>query len=177
MEYRRDDAASIQRLRGTLIHNGKCSTTPAVGSLPVSLIQSAFRGFSVAEVRSSMLLSAGFNAAMLAAILLAMITAAADPEDGITFFPAAKPLAENIFGIVSHSHLKARLDNQCRSCQLNDGCLEPSQPRGIANGPRSRTRSGSPLAQPSAKLYTMMMTDCTPSAWMMLRCLFRRVFR
>jgi hypothetical protein len=156
MEYRRDDGASIQRLPGTLIHNGKRCTTAAVGSLPVSLVQPAFRSFSVAEVRSSTLLSAGFSAAPLTAILLAMITAAADPEDGVTFFPAAKPLTENIFGIVSHSHLKARLDNACRSCQLNDGCLEPSQPRGIANGPRSRTRSGSPLAQPSARNYTII---------------------
>ena len=124
MEYRRDDAASIQRLPGTLIHNGKCCTTPAIGSLPVSLVQPAFRSFSAAEVRSSTLLAAGFSAAPLAAILLAMITAAADPEDSVTFFPAAKPLTENIFGTVSHSHLKARLDNRQRSCQRMDGYLE-----------------------------------------------------
>jgi hypothetical protein len=95
-KYRRDDAASIQMLRGTLIHNEKCSST---------------------------LLTASFGAAMLTAILLAMIAAAADPEDGVTFLPAANPLTENIFGIVSHSHLKARLDNQHRSCQFMDGYL------------------------------------------------------
>jgi hypothetical protein len=50
-----------------------------------------------------------------------MIAAAADPEDGVAFLPTAKPLPENIFSSVSHSHLKARLDNGCRSCQLNDG--------------------------------------------------------
>jgi integrase len=32
-------------------------------------------------------------------------------------------------------------------------------------------------ARPSARLYTMMMTDLTPAAWMMLRQLFRRVFK
>jgi hypothetical protein len=52
-----------------------------------------------------------------------MIAVAADPEDGVTFLPMAKPLTENIFGIGSHSHLKARLDNRHRSCQLMDGYL------------------------------------------------------
>jgi hypothetical protein len=56
--------------------------------------------------------------------LLATIAAAADPKYGVTSSPAAKPLAENIFSNVSHSHLKARLDNGCRSCQLIGGCLE-----------------------------------------------------
>jgi hypothetical protein len=122
-KYRRDDAASIQILWGTLIHNGKRCPPPAIGSLPVALIQLSFQSLSVAEVRSSTLLTAGFGAAMLTAILLAMIAAAADPEDGVTFLPAANPLTENIFGIVSHSHLKARLDNQHRSCQFMDGYL------------------------------------------------------
>jgi hypothetical protein len=56
--------------------------------------------------------------------LLAMITAAADPKYGVTFLPTAKPLTENIFSIGSHSHLKARLDNRHRSCQLMDGYLD-----------------------------------------------------
>jgi len=109
---RRDDAASIQRLWGTLIHNGKCGPTPAIGSLPVALIKSSFQSFSMAQVRSSTLLSAGFGAATLAAILLSVIAAAADPENCVTFVPTAKPLAENIFRAVFHSHPKARLDKR-----------------------------------------------------------------
>jgi len=109
---RRDDAASIQRLWGTLIHNGKCGSTPAISSLPVALIKSSFQGFSMAEVCSSTLLSAGFGTATLAAILLAVIAAAADPENRVTFVPTAKPLAENIFSVASHSHSKARLDKR-----------------------------------------------------------------
>jgi hypothetical protein len=77
----------------------------------------------MAEVCSSTLLAACFGAAMLAAILLAMIAAAADPEDGVAFLPAAKPLTQNIFSVVSHAHPKARLDNRRRSCQLMDDCL------------------------------------------------------
>jgi hypothetical protein len=70
-------------------------------------------------VGSSTLLPTRFGAAIVAAILLAMVAAATDPENGIAFMPTAKPLAENIFSNPSHSHLKARLDNGCRSCQLN----------------------------------------------------------
>jgi len=95
-----------------LIHNGKCGPTPAIGSLPVALIKSSFQGFSMAEVCSSTLLSAGFGAATLIAILLAVIAAAADPENRVTFVPTAKPLAENIFRVASHSHSKARLDKR-----------------------------------------------------------------
>jgi len=89
----------------------------------------------MAKVCSSTLLAACFDPAMLAAILLAMIAAAADPEDGVAFLPATKPLTENILGVGSHSHLKARLDNRQRSCQLMHGYLEASQPRGFATGP------------------------------------------
>ena len=106
----RDDAASIQMIEGTLIHNGKCGPTPAISPLPVALIQSSFRSSSMAEVCSSALCPAGFDAAMLAAILLATIAAAADPEDGVTLLPAANPLTQNIFGGMSHLHTKARLD-------------------------------------------------------------------
>jgi hypothetical protein len=123
-KYWRDDVASVQILEGTLIHNGKRCAPSAIRSLSVALIQSSFQSFSVAEVCGPTLLAAGFGAAMLTAILLAMIAVTADPEYGVTFLPAAKPLTENIFSSVSHSHLRVRLDNGCRSCQLNDGCLE-----------------------------------------------------
>ena len=104
-ESGRDDAARLETLRGTLIHNGKCGAASAVGSLSVALIQFPFRSFSVAQVCGSTLRPAAFYAAPFAAILLAMIAMAANPEDGITFMPAAKPLTENIFGVGSHSHL------------------------------------------------------------------------
>ena len=74
-------------------------------------------------VGSSTLLPTRFSAAIVAAILLAMVAATTDPENGIAFMPTAKPLAENIFSKPSHPHLKARLDNGCRSCQLNGGYL------------------------------------------------------
>jgi len=111
-KYRRDDAASIPIVPGTLIHNGKCGATLAIGSLSVALIQPSFHSFSMTEVGCSTLLSTGFGAAVFAAILLAMIATATDPENGVTLLPAAKPLAQNIFSVVSHSHLKARLDRR-----------------------------------------------------------------
>jgi hypothetical protein len=62
--------------------------------------------------------------------LLAVIATAADPKYGVTSSPAAKPLAESIFSIVSHSHRKARLDNRHRPCQLMHGYLENLSTRG-----------------------------------------------
>jgi len=109
-KYRRDDVASVQIFGGTLIHNGKCCTPPPIGSLPVPLIESSFRSFSVAEICGSSLLAARFGAAMIATILLATIATAAEPEYGVTSSPAANPLAENNFSGVSHPHPKARLD-------------------------------------------------------------------
>ena len=132
----------------------------------------------MAEVCKSTLLAACFGPATLAAVLLAVITASTNPEDGITFLPAAKPLTKNIFSVGSHSHLKARLDNQHRSCQLMDGYLEGLSTERFATGPRSRLRSGSLPAQPSARSYTIDGADviCACGA-MILRCLNRQVFK
>jgi hypothetical protein len=54
--------------------------------------------------------------------LLAAIAATADPKYRGT--PTANLLTENNFSRVSHSHLKARLDNGCESWQLSAGYLE-----------------------------------------------------
>jgi hypothetical protein len=177
-KYRRDDAASIQTLWGTLIHNGKCGTPPAIRSLSVALIKSSFQRFPVAEVCSSSLLTACFGSAMLAAVLLAMIAATAYPEYGVTSLPTAKPLAENIFRNVSHSHLKARLDNGCRACQRNGGCLENlSTERNCQWTPVADTIGVSSCSTLRKKLHDYRDDVICACGAMMLRGLFRRMLR
>jgi hypothetical protein len=74
---------------------------------------------------------------------MALIAMAANPENCSALVPSANPLTQNIFfSGVSHPHPKARLDN---GRQPNDGDLENLSTRESANGPRSRTRSGSLL--------------------------------
>jgi hypothetical protein len=175
---RRDDAASIQGFQGTLIHNGKCGPTPAICSLPVALIQSSFPSLSMAEVCSSTLLSAGFGAATLTAILLAVIAAAADPEDRVTLLPAANSLTENIFSGMSHLHPKARLDNGRRSCQLMDGYLENlSTERKLPMGLGRGHDRGLRCSTFHKKLHDYRDDVTCACGVMMLRGLFRRVFK
>lgn len=130
------------------------------------------------QVCRSTLLAARFGPATLAAILLAMIAAAADPEGGVAFLPAAKPLAESIFGVGSHSHLKARLDNRQRSCQFMDGYLGNLSTRGFANGPRSPITIGVSSCSTFRKKLHDGWDDVTCACGaMMLRCLNRQVFK
>jgi hypothetical protein len=131
----------------------------------------------VAEVCRSSLGTTSFVAAAIAAITLSPIAAAAYPENGAAFTPAAKPLTQNIIYGVSHSHPKARLDNGRRSCQLNDGGWTPLTREVLPKRTPIGGTIGASPSQPSARLYTTMMMNCTPSAWMMLRYLFRRVFK
>ena len=177
-KHRRDDIASGRFMGGTLIHNGNCRQPLSIGFLAVPLIKPSFRSLPVTKVCSSTLLPARFVAAMVAAILLAAIAATADPKYRTAPLPPAKPLTENIFSRVSHSHPKARLDNGCRSWQLSFGCVDNlSHERCCQRTPVDDTIGVSP-ARPSAKDYTMMMDDCAaPMARMMLWYLFRRVFR
>lgn len=107
----------------------------------------------MADVRSSTLLTDRFAPATVAAILLATITTAADPEDGVAFLPAAKPLTENIFRIASHSHLKVRLDNRHGSCQLMNGYLENLSTERFCQWTPVADTSGVSPARPSAKEY------------------------
>lgn len=145
-KYRRKDIARRGRVVGTLIHNGNSRPACSIGPLTIPLIESSFRSFPMAKVSGSTLFAACFAAAMVATVLLPAVTAAANPKYRPAFSPAAKPLTENILDRVSHAHPKARLDNGCRLWQLNAGCVDSlSHERCCQNGPRSRTRPGSPL--------------------------------
>jgi hypothetical protein len=164
------DTAGRRGIRGTLIHNENRSQSLAIGFLSVLLVKSSFESLSVTKVCRAPLFPARLAAAMVTAILLTPIAAATDPKYRPALEPTANPLTQNIFSGVSHSHQKARLDNGCRSCQLNERLnRHPLTREDLPNGPRSPITIGVSPARLSARDYTMMMTNVTPSAWMMLR--------
>jgi hypothetical protein len=115
VKRRRGDIASGWLEGGTLIHNGICRQPCPIGLLSIPLIQSPFRSLPMTKVCSSTLLPARFAAAMVAAVLLTAIAGTANPKYRAAPVCPAKPLTENIFSRVSHSHPKARLDNGCRT--------------------------------------------------------------
>lgn len=170
---RRGDLACGRFLGGTLIHNGNCSQPDPIGPLTITLIQSAFGAVAMTTVGRSALLPSGFVAAPLAAILLAPITTAAEPEHRATLRPPAKPLTEKIFSCVSHAHPKARLDSNCRSWQPKGGYVKNlSHERYCQWTPVEDTIGVSP-PRPSAEAYTKRMTlAAAPAARMMLRLSF-----
>lgn len=123
MICRRKDPASRRVVGGTLIHNGNRSPSLSIGFLAVPLVKPPFESLSVTKVCSAPLFPASFLAAAIAAVLMPPVTAAANPKYRSALMPSANPLTQNIFSSVSHLHLKARLDNGRRSCQLSDGCI------------------------------------------------------
>ena len=68
-----------------------------VDPLPVPVIEPAFRAFLVFFVRTTPLLPPGFSPASLAAIPVAPVTMAADPEHRATAGPPANPLTQELF--------------------------------------------------------------------------------
>lgn len=123
LRCRRKDPARRRDVGGTLIHNGNRGQSLAIGFLAVPLVELPFESFSVTKIGRAPLCPACFLAASIGAVLMAPIAMAANPKYRSTLLPSANPLTQNLFGGVSHPHLKARLDNGRRSCQLSDGCI------------------------------------------------------
>ena len=167
--HRHEDFASGKPDRGTLIHNGNCCPPSPIGPLTVPLVKPPFRSAPMTEVCGSTLLSPSFAPAMLGAISLAAVTPAANPEYGAAPLGPAKPLTENIFSRVSHSHPKARLDNGCRSWQLNAGCVDNLSIERCCQWTPVEDTIGVSSARPSTEDYTKMMMGIAPAARMMLR--------
>lgn len=169
VKRRREDFVRGRHDGGTLIHNGNCRQSSSIGLLTVPLVESPFRSSPMTQIRSSTLLPPCFATAMVAAILLAPVTPAADPEYGAAPLCPAKPLPESIFSRVSHSHPKARLDNGCRSWQLNGGSVDTLSIERYRQWTPVEDTTGVSSTRPSAQDYTKMMMNSAPAARMMLR--------
>jgi hypothetical protein len=55
--------------------------------------------------------------------LMAPIASTANAKQRSALAPSANSLTQNIFGSLSHLHLKGRLDSSRQSCQLSNGCI------------------------------------------------------
>jgi hypothetical protein len=122
-DYRQEDIAKERAGGGTLIRHARFSQALTIGSLTVSMIKCSFKSLLMAEVRCPSLFPATSGAAAVTTILLSPIAVATDPKDSTTTLCPAKSLTENNFACVFHPRPKARLDNSCRSWQLNAICL------------------------------------------------------
>jgi hypothetical protein len=108
---------------GRLIRHASWRVTLAVGTLPIAMIEPAFRTPLVAAVGSAVLSPPGFPAAHRAAIALSAITVLTDPEHRLTSTAAANPLPQNHFARKRHARHKRRLDNGSRSWQVRTSLL------------------------------------------------------
>ncbi len=103
----------------------------------------------MSEVSCPPLFPARFLPATVATVAMATIMPAADPKDRTAFAPSAKSLSQNIFGRLSHSHPKARLDIGCSSWQLICSVITLALSRDTALGSGRGHGWGLLLSRPS----------------------------
>jgi len=103
---------------GRFIRHANWRVTLAVGTLPITMIEPAFRTPLIAAVGNAVLSAPGCTAAHRAAITLSAITVLTDPERRMTSTAAANPLPQNHFARKRHARRKRRLDNGSRSWQV-----------------------------------------------------------
>jgi hypothetical protein len=103
--------------KGTLIRHARRRVTLPVGTLPVAMIEPAFRTPLVAAVGGTVLLAPGFATASRAAIALSAIAVRANPEHRLASLAATKSRSENHFCMNRHLLTPAGFDNGNGSCQ------------------------------------------------------------
>lgn len=83
----------------------------AVGPLPVPMVEPAFGASLVPQIGAAPLPEPRAVTAAEAAIALAAVAMAAEPEHGKASLRAANPLPENYFAMIVHLPSQAALDN------------------------------------------------------------------
>ena len=89
----------------------------SVRTLPIPMIEPAFRTPLVAVVGDTVLPTSGFRAASCAAIALPPIAVRTNPEHRLASLAAANPLPENHFALNRHPPAQADFDSGNGSCQ------------------------------------------------------------
>ena len=102
---------------GRLIRHANRRVAFAVCTLPVPMVEPAFRTTLVPAVGSTALLAPGFRAASGAAIALPSIAVRTKPEHRLASLAAANALPENHFCMNRHRPAQADFDKGNGSCQ------------------------------------------------------------
>src|SRR5215212_11279031 len=106
-----------------MIRHASLGLALAVTTLPVTMIEPAFRAALMAAVGGAALPEAGLSAASRAAILLSAVTARANPEQRLTSLAATNPWPENHFAGNRHVRRKREWTSGSRSWQLRTSLL------------------------------------------------------
>jgi hypothetical protein len=107
---RRNPATRGER-KGTLIRHANLCAAFSIVPLAIAMIVSSCGALLVPTVGAASLFPTGLLPTHRATVVLAPVTAAADPEDVATAASTTNSLTENNFGSARHSRAKARLDN------------------------------------------------------------------
>ena len=127
----------------------------AVSTLPVTMIEPAFRTSLVPAVGGTALLAPGCRAASPAAVALSSIAVRTNPEHRLALLAATNSLPENHFAMNHHSPTQADFDNGNGSCQGRtsfDGGLLMK----VAQ-PEPRCWNGGVLLPPSKTQYNFLL--------------------
>ena len=89
----------------------------AVGTLPVAMIEPAFRALLVPTVGGTALLAMGFRAARRAATALPVVAVCTNPEHRLASLAATNSLPENHLSVNRHPPTQADFDNGSSSCR------------------------------------------------------------
>jgi hypothetical protein len=100
-----------------LIRHARPAAALPVRTLPVSMIEPAFRTPLVPAVGDTVSPPPGFRAASRAAIALTPIAVRTNPEHRLASLAAANPLPENHFALNCHPPPQADFDNGNGSCE------------------------------------------------------------
>ena len=127
----------------------------SVRTLPIPMIEPAFRTPLVAVVGDTVLLPPGFRAASCAAIALPPIAVRANPDHRLASLAAANALPENHFSMNRHPPTQADFDSGNGSCQgrtsFNGGLhMKVAEPE-------PRCSNGGVLLPPSKPQYNFLL--------------------
>ena len=163
---------------GRLIRHASWGVTLAVGTLPVAMIEPAFRALLVACISASPLLPAGLLAAGGAAIAMSTVAVGADEEHGVALLAETESLQEYRFA-VSLRHASSQAGTRQRHSLR--GRLEPPlfglPDEGCRTGTLPLPTTGFPRFTPLITRYFVrpsLMIGRMPAPAARMMSLFRR---
>ena len=136
--------------KGTLIRHASLGLAPPVATLPVAVIEPAFRAALVPAVGRAVLAEPGLDAASRAAVLLPTITAGTNPEQRLASLAATNPWPENHLTRNCHARCRRVWTTGSQSWQGRTSLMTGSLLRVAKPGP-SRSNGRGPNAIPASR--------------------------